>query len=130
MRISRRALATYAARQLADGASAQHTAQQLVAYLAEQRRTGELELIIRDIEGVLAADYGALNIHITSAFPLETALKQELANFAKASESAKVAYIASETLDEDLIGGVVLRTPTRVFDNSIKTQLKQLRSTM
>ena len=130
MRMSRRALATYAAGRLAAGSDTGHVARQLAAYLAEQRRTGELELLLRDIESVLAAEYSALNLHIASAFPLDEALRQEITAFVGASESARAAYIASETIDQDLIGGVIVRTPTRVFDSSIKTQLKQLSSTM
>lgn len=129
-RITRRKLASYAAAQLAAGESAPRLGQQLAAYLIEARRTGEVSLLIRDIETALAVEHGVVSLHVTAAHPLDAQLRAALAAFATEDEHASQTQIVSEMTDANLIGGVIMQTPTSIFDSSIRTKLKQLRSTI
>lgn len=125
-KIARRKIARYLATELHNGADARSLAQTAVAYLIEQKQTNQLELLIRDIEVALAELYGAVSVHITSARPLNEAAQQAILVFVREAEHATSAIIIDEHTDSDLIGGVVVKTPTSIFDSSIRTQLRQL----
>lgn len=126
-KIARRKVAAYAAEQLSEGADVARLSQQLVAYLVDTRQVAMSELLIRDIEGALL-DRGVAVAHITSAHPVDNATRESVSDFIKAFEHAKQVVIASESVDPALIGGVQIRSSQRVFDGSVRTQLKQLRA--
>lgn len=126
---SRRTLASYVADQLHDGANPADLAAQVSAYLIDAKRTSQLELLIRDIEGALAKKYSVVTARVTSAHALDAQTRQLLAAFVREAENAQSVVITDETVDESLIGGVIAETPNGVFDSSIKTTLRQLQAT-
>jgi len=125
-RLARRKIATFVAQQLAAGTTAPHLARQVAAYLIEQRRTNEVELLIRDIETVLADTYDSVTLSVTSAHVLSAELAAQLVSFIEAKQPGKHAIITETVVDPELIGGVIIQTPTATFDSSIKSQLQQL----
>ena len=128
-KLSRRKLAEYVAEQLRANADVQKLAKQIVAYLAENKQLNQLELLIRDVEAECAAQYGVVTARVTSARPLDEATKDVLQQFVKAAEQASDVVIADDTVNPDLIGGVVVQTPSSTFDSSIRTKLRQLTAT-
>jgi F-type H+-transporting ATPase subunit delta len=126
-KVSRHRLATYIAKQLADGVSSEKLAKQMAAYLVENRMTKQVDLLLQDISGVLASDYGFVSAHVTSAHPLSSDLKAAIAEYIASTGQAKKVELTENT-DKDLIGGVVVQTPTAILDSSIRTQLRHLRS--
>lgn len=128
-KITRRKLAEYLADQLHAGKSPQHIARQAASYLVEQRQTDQLELLVRDIEDVLATKYRAVSAHITTAHALDVDTRKQLADFIKQTEQAQSVIVASEVVDTDLIGGVIIQTPAHTFDSSVRNKLKQLVAT-
>ncbi len=126
--LSRRLVARHAAEQLVAGDDVTKLAEQLVAYLAESKRLGQVDFLIRDIELVLAQEYGRVTIHLTSARELSDTLKELVTKQITSASGASEAMIADATVDSSLIAGIIARTPTSTFDSSVKTRLKQLRS--
>lgn len=126
---SRRTLADYVALQLHDGIDPSKLAQQVVAYLVESKRTSQIELLIRDIEASLSARYGVVATRVTTARPLDAQTRQALAAFVREAEGAQQVVITEESIDENLLGGVIAETPNGVFDSSIRNALRQLQAT-
>lgn len=127
-KIARRKIAAHIVQQLATGVAPKQLAQQAVAYLAEQRQLGQLRLLIRDIE-YAAAQSGVVVASVTSAKPLSAEAHTQIEQFIAASEHAKEVIITDESVDADLLGGVIIQTPNAVFDGSVRKKLKQLQAT-
>lgn len=123
--VSRHRLATYIAQQLAMGVPSNNLATQIAAYLVDSRQTQQADLLLQDITYMLAKDHGLVLANVTSARPLSEDIKATIAEYVKNVDHAKSVEL-TEVIDEDLIGGVIIRTPSAVFDSSIRTQLKTL----
>lgn len=128
-KISRRKIAEYVAKELHKGADVKQLAQKTIAYLQSEGQVMQWELLVRDIEDVLATTYSTVSMHVTTARPLDAATRTQLVDFVKQVEKADAAVVVSESIDEALIGGVVIKTPNKVFDSSVQSKLKQLVAT-
>lgn len=126
MALSRRQIALYAAKQLSKGKSAKVVAVQLAAYLQEEGKTNEAELLIKDIQAVFSSYFGVTAAKVTSAYPLEERQTKEIKDFIKKHESSKHIEL-EEKVDKDLIGGFVVETPSSQLDTSVLNKLKQLK---
>ncbi len=127
MALSRRQIARYVAKALHNGVEVKHITKELAAYLYEAKKTKEAELLLRDIESVLSETYGMTLAEVTTAHPLDDAKRNELKAFIKEHEGAKEVTL-SEEIDPNVIGGMVVETPTSLFDASIRNQLQQLKA--
>lgn len=122
-RLSRRKIALFVAdKLLASKTSADEALRELAAYLVATRRTRELDLIVRDIEEVLA-DNGIVMANVTSARPLDAAVKAEITKMLDAKEVQ-----LRESVDETLLGGIRIDTPGKRFDGTIRHKLNALRA--
>ena len=74
-RLSRRALATFVAKELLAGND--QIIDWLAALLIEERREREADLLVRDIESIMA-DSGQMIVQVDTARPLDAATKQEI----------------------------------------------------
>lgn len=93
--------------------------------LLRNNRLTELSEINERFETVLAERSGIVAAQITSARPLGDAEKAELqANLAKMT-GKQITLNFKE--DANLIGGVVTRIGSTVYDGSVKTQLENLK---
>jgi len=128
-KITRRKVAEYVADQLHSGVSTKKLVDQAVAYLKDQGKLADWELLVRDVEDVLARKYHVVSARITTARALDADTRKALKDFIMQTEKAQSVTIVSETVDADLIGGVVVRTPSNVFDSSVQSKLKQLVAT-
>lgn len=128
-KIARRKLAAHIASQLHAGANPRTIAQQTAAYLAEQKQTNQMELLIREIEAELAEQYDAVAVRVVSAHPLTAETRAAITACIKEAEGAQSVVITDETTDSALIGGAIVSTPSSTFDSSIRSQLQQLRAT-
>lgn len=128
-KVSRRKLAEYIAEQLKAGAPVKKLVAQVVAYLQEERQLQQWELLLRDVEDVLATQYGVVSVHIVSAREMDTALRTQLVDFIKQAEQVSSVVITSETINPNIIGGAIVRTPSNTFDSSVRNKLKQLVAT-
>ncbi len=66
-----------------------------------------------------------LPVSITTAVPLDEATAQSIGR--RIGEQTGEQVELSSTVDEDIIGGIVLRVGNRIMDASIRSQLENLR---
>ena len=119
-RLSRRALATFVAKELLAGND--QIIDWLAALLIEERREREADLLVRDIESILA-DSGQMIVRVDTARPLDVATKKEIESMFDQHE----VHI-KETVRPELIGGVKITTPTQSLDRTIAKKLEILRT--
>lgn len=127
-KVSRRRLAAYIAKEMVTGgSSSKDIARHVAAYLLERNQADQADLLLRDVSDILAKEYGVVSAEVTSAHPLSDELRKTIAGYVKVTENAEAVEL-TESVDPDLIGGVVIRTPGAEFDSSIRTQLRHLKS--
>lgn len=117
--LSRTKIARYVAEQLQAGNT--DVVREVAAYLIENRRTREADLIVRSIlerletEGIVLAD-------VTTATALDEAIKSELQQLTGASQLE-----INEHVDPSVLGGIRFETPSRRLDATFAHRLTQLR---
>lgn len=121
-RVSRRKIALYVTQQLLEGAKQKAVMREVAAFLVETRRTRELDLVIRDIEGELAA-HGIVVADVLSAYPLADELKKEVARLVGAKDLQ-----LRETIDPSVLGGMRVSVPGKRFDGTIRHKLEALKA--
>jgi len=123
---SRRVIArTIAGKLLAEPKRQDHWVQVLAAYLIDQNRSNEADLVVNDIAYELYLQDGQLLTHVTSARPLTETVRASLKKLlAQQTKARKV--ILTEATDPDLLGGLVARTSDAELDASVRTTLQRL----
>lgn len=123
--VSRSRLASVVVDRLASLPRAQVLAE-LAVYLVEEGQGRHVDLILSEIEAEYARR-GRVVADVTTARVLDDASRSELiACVAKAEEATDVEL--REHVESELIGGVIIETPGKYFDSSIKHQLNQLKT--
>ena len=120
-KLSRRLLAKAALR-LSDRPD---LAQALAAYLIASKRSGQAELLAKDIARELFTEQGVLQAEVSSAFALDNAGRKQIAGYLQQITGAKKIEL-SESVKPDLLSGVVIRTADQEVDLSARRQLRQL----
>jgi F-type H+-transporting ATPase subunit delta len=93
--------------------------------LAEKNRAGEIEEIAREFDRLVARAEGILDVELTTAVELSAEeVRSVIAQIQKAS-GRKVE--ATQRVDPDLIGGIVLQAGSLRLDASVRGRLDQLR---
>ena len=125
-KVSRRSLAQYAADQLIAGQEASQLAKYLAAALQDSAKSSEYELLIEDIMWELE-NRGLLAVgKVTSANPLSQSSRRQLNDQLKTATKVK-AVVLNESVDESLLGGLRVETAAKIWDNSIRKKLSDLR---
>lgn len=102
-----------------------HIMKELAAYLLEQKMVNDVDLVINDLIRELADVSGTMLVSVTSAHSLNDTVRKELTqSLQKATGATDV--VLSETIDTDLLGGLIARTPDAELDLSVRTKLKRL----
>jgi len=127
-RTLRRKLARHVAERLLAGDAA--VIDELAALIISERREREIDLLVQDIEAELA-ERGTVVATVESARALDAATKDEIKNLlsSKTNDSNQdVKVLLRESIDQALIGGFRLRTPTATLDATIAKKLNDLRA--
>jgi len=98
---------------------------QFVGTVAQNRRAGELPSILASFQSLLAEQRGTQVAYVTSAAKMAAADLNALK--AKLKKSAGKTVTVETTVDPDLLGGFVVQIGSRLYDNSLKTKLEDLR---
>ncbi|MDO8336267.1 MAG: F0F1 ATP synthase subunit delta [Candidatus Saccharibacteria bacterium] len=122
--ISRRQVARYAAKQLADGVKNRKVAQYLAAYLHESKTSRQIDLLIADIALFLHQEYGHSAVQMSSMHELTAELKRQIVKNLGITGNLEI----NETIDSELLGGVVVTSAGKEYDGSVKTSIKQLKA--
>lgn len=126
-KLSRRRVASYAAGQLAKKQSPMKLANYLAAYLVESKQVAQVELLIKDIEAVLAAKHNVVTADVMTARPLSEALRTSIRTLVTNTHGA-AEVIINESVEPELIGGLAITTPNGHFDGSVRKKLQHLQA--
>lgn len=121
-RLSRRKIALYVADKLETGAKLSEIIKEAAAYLVETRRTRELDLLVRDIEGELA-NRGIVVANVTTMRPLSDELKKQVGKMVDAKD-----LHLRETIDPTILGGIRIDMPGKRFDGTLRRKLTALKA--
>jgi F0F1-type ATP synthase delta subunit len=104
---------------------------ELAAYLLSERRVGELDSLLRDVQADWA-EAGHVEVIARSAHPLNPAIRADIKRQVKQVYPNAKKIVINEVPDPEIIGGVQLNLPHQQLDLSIRTKLntfKQLATT-
>lgn len=126
-RLSRRSIAEYVATSLVEGKpSKAQLFRELAAFLIEERRTKELDVIVRDIEYHLSQK-GHVQTTVTSAYDLTVETKKALQAFVKSETNATDVQLTN-IVEPTVLGGVKITIPGRELDQTVARQLTVLKT--
>ena len=126
IRLSRRKITNYIAGEIAAGKDVKLLVRQLAAFLIDNRRTKEVELIVRDIEHGLKNE-GIILARVTSAFDLATATQTAITQLIKEQTNARTIELR-QFIDPKVLGGVKIDLPGLQMDTTIARRLTTLRT--
>ena len=96
--------------------------------MAQKRRLFVLPALLSALRARIAAHNGEVSAEVVSAKPLTKAQSDKLSKVLKAATGHEV--ILKSTVDESLIGGLVVKVGSTMIDTSIKAKLNALQNTM
>ena len=99
-----------------------------VGVLIANRRLSGLPSIAGAFGAKLAERRGQQVAHVTTAFPLSDTQRAQIA--ARLTEAGFSGVKLSETVDRAILGGLIVRIGSRLYDNSIKSKLQRLQYAM
>ncbi|MFT6675427.1 MAG: F-type H+-transporting ATPase subunit delta [Sulfitobacter sp.] len=99
-----------------------------LALMAQKRRLFVLPQLIKTLRALIAADKGEITAEVTSAKALTKTQSEKLAKSLKATTGKTVTLQA--TVDESLIGGLVVKLGSKMIDTSIRSKLNSLQNAM
>ncbi len=99
-----------------------------IGLMAANRRLFALPQVIKGFNRLLADKRGIQEAEVRSAKPLSDAQKAALEKTIKESVGADIAL--DVTVDESLIGGLVVRVGSKMIDTSIRSKLASLQTAM
>lgn len=125
--ISRRKIAIYIAKQLAAGSPIKPLLRQAASYLVDSKQVNQAELLVRDIEALLASEHDIVLARVISARELSKGIITNIEQFVAGAQGAKQVEV-STSVDPSLLGGVIIRTPSAELDTTVRKQLNALKS--
>lgn len=108
--------------QLSRKMSEQELAKSIASYLQQERRSGELDAIMREVKELRHKETGVTEADVTSAFPVGSAVKKQI----KQLFGEKV--LVNQVIDKNVIGGVRVETNEKYLDLTVRNRLNQLKS--
>lgn len=99
-----------------------------LALMAQKRRLFVLPQLVRQLGEMIADDKGEVTADVTSAVALTDAQSKKLAETLKATVGKDVKI--NTTVDESLIGGLIVKVGSKMIDTSIASRLNSLQNAM
>ena len=100
----------------------------LVGVLIANRRLGALPAVAQAFGGLIAARRGQQTAEVTTAYGLTDTQRTQIV--ARLTEAGYSNVRLSETVDKSILGGLIVRIGSRLYDNSIKSKLQRLQYAM
>ena len=97
----------------------------LIYMLLDGERLASLPSISREVDAMIEARSGRIAAEVTSARPLDAAELGQITAALEQLSGKRVTVTKRE--DPSLLGGVVAKLGDRVYDGSLRTQLRNLR---
>lgn len=99
-----------------------------LALMAQNRRLFVLPQLVSTLRNIIATEKGEVTADVVSAKALTKTQADKLAKTLKASTGKTVTLNA--TVDESLIGGLIVKVGSRMIDTSIRAKLNSLQNAM
>jgi F-type H+-transporting ATPase subunit delta len=93
--------------------------------VAEKGRSGEIEEIARELDRLMAAAEGRLDVELTTAYELSDSEASAILKQIQEASGRKVE--ATRKVDQNLIGGFVLQAGSMRVDASVRGRIERLR---
>ena len=100
----------------------------LVGVLINNRRLAALPQVAQAFGALLAERRGQQTAVVTSAHPLTDTQRAQIT--ARLTEAGYSGIRLSEQVDPSILGGLIVRIGSRLYDNSIKSKLQRLQYAM
>jgi F-type H+-transporting ATPase subunit delta len=100
----------------------------LVGVLIQNRRLASLPQVAASFGAQLAARRGQQTAQVTTAHPLSATQRTQIV--ARLTEAGFSGVQLQERVDPTILGGLVVRIGSRLYDNSIKSKLQRLQYAM
>lgn len=101
-------------------------AKEIAAFLLAERRTAELDSIIRDIMQY-RADHGIVEVMAISAHPLTDSIRQDIKAQAMSLYPAAKQVIITYKHDKTVVGGVRLELANQHLDLTVRNTLNRFK---
>ncbi len=101
---------------------------QFLLLLVEKHRMDILDAIVYEFKRYYDELKGYVRVTVVSATPLPSRFEQQLISHLEAV--TKRSVILTKEIDPDIIGGVVTRVGDVLFDGSLSTQLRRMKSAL
>ena len=99
-----------------------------LALMASKRRLFVVPQLIESLRAKIAEEKGEVTANVVSAKALTKAQSEKLSKTLSASFKVDVKIIA--TVDETIIGGLIVKVGSKMIDTSVKSKLNALQNTM
>jgi F-type H+-transporting ATPase subunit delta len=100
----------------------------IVTLMVERGMTDELGELKRVFAGIAERESGVVVVEVTTAIPLDDALRTKLVEKITASLGRPISL--RERVDESIIGGIRINVAGKVLDGSVSTQLRSIRTAL
>ncbi|QUJ78028.1 F0F1 ATP synthase subunit delta [Sulfitobacter albidus] len=99
-----------------------------LALMATKRRLFVLPQLVQTLRAIIAEANGEVTADVTSAKALTKTQADKLAKSLKASTGKTVTL--NQSVDESLIGGLIVKVGSKMIDTSIRSKLNSLQNAM
>ena len=99
-----------------------------LALMASKHRLFVLPQLVSDLQARIAADKGEVTVEVTSATPLSADQAAKLIAALKVNSGKDIKLNAS--VDESLIGGLIVKLGSTMIDTTVKAKLAALQNAM
>lgn len=100
----------------------------LMGVLIANRRLSQFPAVAAAFGAKLAARRGQQVAAVTTAFPLNDTQRAQIT--ARLTEAGFSGVKLAETVDSTILGGLIVRVGSRLYDNSLKSKLQRLQYAM
>jgi len=126
MKAPRKRVASILAKQSLSSGFGRAQALSMAAYLLEERRTGELDSLMRDVQASWA-DSGYVEVIVQSAHELSDQVRRDVITEAKKLYPDANRFEVTQELNPELVGGIRLEFANRQLDLSVQSELNKFK---
>ncbi|MDL2362814.1 MAG: F0F1 ATP synthase subunit delta [Patescibacteria group bacterium] len=126
MRTPRTRIAHAIADQTLKSGSSKKFVSQIAAYLLSERRVGELNSLLRDVQAEWA-DQGYVEVMAYSAHPLSASTRKDIEQQVRSVYQKAKTIVVTEVHDPEIIGGVRIDMPGQQLDLSVEAKMNKFK---
>ncbi len=127
MKVPRHILAEVIAKRTLDMSDTKSLAREIAAYLLAERRTAELESILRDVMQY-RQDHGMLEADVVTAHEVQNNVLQDVKHLLQAAYPKAKTINLNQVQDTSVIGGLRIDMPNEQLDMTIKAKLSKFKT--